>query len=345
MQEPDELDFSKSIFSDEVLAWIAKENLWNIWVPQCFGGLEMSFSEGLNKLRSLAKMDGSLGWTVTLCSGANFFVGNLQKSVADDIFTNPERPVCFGGSGGVFGTAERDGDCYIISGTWKYATGAPYLTHFTLNAKIQENGKDIVQKDGTPMVRSFVLKKNQVEIIPDWETMGLKATATESFKVEKQWVHKKYSFVYNEVHRPHPIFKVHFSIFADLTLWVNYVGMAEHFLEESKKISGSAEPTRQLLAQVEIAGSLLMGFAAQIEKSVAQGDTFSEKFINKVHDEASKSVKLLSQAILGTYPSLGILASTESHVLNQIFRDYFTATQHHIFRKGTTSTRILKDIN
>ncbi|WP_108244515.1 acyl-CoA dehydrogenase family protein [Muricauda brasiliensis] len=345
MQELSEFDFKKPIFSDEVLQWVAEENLWNLWVPKCYGGLEMSLSDGLKKLRSLAKVDGSLGWTATLCSGANFFVGNLPRQVADDIFIDAERPVCFGGSGGVFGTAEKDGDGYVISGTWKYATGAPYLTHFTLNAKIQENGQDVIQNDGTPMIRSFLLHANQVEIIEDWETMGLKATATHSFKVEEQWVHEKYSFVYNKVHQPHPVFKVHFSLFADLTLWVNYLGMAEHFMEEATILGGSTEDIDQLKVYIGKCDALLSDFATEIERSIKQGHTFSEKYINTVHHEASKSVQLLSQCILSTYPSLGILASTENHVLNQVFRDYFTATQHHIFRKGTTMSRILKDLD
>lgn len=345
MQELDTLDFKKPIFSNEVLEWIAKENLWNLWVPKCYGGLEMSLSDGLKKLRSLAKADGSLGWTVTLCSGANFFVGNLPKEVADDVFIHSEQFVCFGGSGGVFGTAEKEGDGYVITGIWKYATGAPYLTHFTLNAKIQENGKDIIQEDGTPMVRSFLLKKNQVEIISDWETMGLKATATDSFKVEGEWIHEKYSFVYNQVHQPHPIFKVHFSLFADLTLWVNYVGMAEHFLQEAKKLNASRQSANQLILTLKRADSLLIKVTEEIEKKIELGHSFTEKFINEVHQEASKSVQLISQGILMTYPSLGILASTEGHVLNQVFRDYFTATQHHIFRKGTTESRIFKDLD
>ncbi len=141
--------FAAENFSAEVLDWIAKENLWNLWVPENYGGLESSFSEGLVKLKNLARLDGSLGWTVTLCSGANFFVGNLIPEAAEGIFKASEKPV-LGGSGGVFGTAEKIGEEYLISGKWRYATGAPYLTHFTLNAKILENGKELTNPDGSP---------------------------------------------------------------------------------------------------------------------------------------------------------------------------------------------------
>jgi len=150
-----ELCFDARIFPEEVLNWIRKENLWNIWVPKNFGGLELSFSIGLSKLRELAKIDGSLGWTVTLCSGANYFIGNLEPKAAKEIFQKSGTTI-LGGSGGVFGTAEKIDDDFKISGTWRYATGAPYLTHFTLNAEIFENGKALFNNDGSPKVRSFV---------------------------------------------------------------------------------------------------------------------------------------------------------------------------------------------
>ncbi len=186
IQELRKDSFNAKIFPSRVLEWIAKENLWNIWVPRSYGGLEMSFSEGLEKLKYLAGIDGSLGWTVTLCSGANFFIGNLKTEVAEEIFLNTEKPVCFGGSGGVFGTAEKTGNHYKISGKWKYATGAPYLTHFTLNAAIWENGTELKNPDGTPLIRSFIIPAGNVTVIEDWNSMGLKATVTHSFEVKEE---------------------------------------------------------------------------------------------------------------------------------------------------------------
>ncbi|MDN6310547.1 MAG: hypothetical protein L0J60_07740 [Psychroflexus sp.] len=40
----------------------------------------------------------------------------------------------------------------------------------------------------------------------------------------------------------------------------------------------------------------------------------------------------MTAAITSIYPYLGVKASRTDQQLNQIFRDYFTATQHHIFR-------------
>ncbi|PKD21484.1 acyl-CoA dehydrogenase [Salegentibacter salinarum] len=326
-----ELCLGIDIFPDEVLSWIVAENLWNIWVPKKYGGLEYTLTEGLSKLQELARIDGSLGWTVTLCSGANFFIGNLEPEVAEQIFKIPKSTI-LGGSGGVFGTAEKIGDNYKISGTWRYATGANYLTHFTLNAEIYENGKALLNEDGSPYIRSFILPKNEVKIIEDWNTMGLKASVTHSFEVKNILVPAGFSFIYNEFYQPQDIFKIPFSFFADLTLWVNYVGMAEHFLEEARSFT-SASILKNLEKCIAVSQDEVSAYSKAIEDEIAAGNKILDPYSEEIHSSASHSVKNLSKNIIEIYPFLGVKASINGHHSNQVFSDYFTATQHHIFTK------------
>ncbi|MGV8813603.1 MAG: acyl-CoA dehydrogenase [Gelidibacter sp.] len=299
-------------------------------MPKNYGGLEASLSDGLQKLKTLALTDGSMGWTITLCSGANYFIGNLNKDVAEEVFMSSERPI-LGGSGGVFGTAEKLEKGYKISGKWRYATGAPYLSHFTLNARIMQDGKELMESDGSPKIRSFVIPKEKVQIISDWNTMGLVATATDSFEVHAE-IDEKYCFQYNHFNLPQPIFKIPFSLFADLTLWVNYLGMAKHFLEEAQTILPK-EALENLTKIVFITNQDIFQFSEEIESVIQKSESFTEAYIQKVHSQATNSVSRISRLIIEVYPKLGIKASRTDHQLNQIFRDYFTATQHHIFLK------------
>ncbi len=324
--------FNAQQFPKEVLDFIERENLWNIWVPKQYGGLEMSLVEGLKTLRLLAEIDGSLGWTVTLCSGANFFIGNLPPKAANEIFGGQASQVCFGGSGGVYGTAEKQGDFYKISGNWHYATGAVYLTHFTLNAKIIEHGKELQNDDGSPMVRSFLLPRNKVKLIKNWNTMGLKASVTHSFEVKEVLVDQKYSFWYNQVQLDYPIFKIPFTAFADLTLLANYIGMAAHFLEEAKAIRPQKE-WGALEEAIEQVDEKMFQSAQEITTAIVDQIICIDTSLQEIHTQAVESVQLITKAIFRTYPFLGIAASRESHPINQVFRDYFTATQHHIFTK------------
>lgn len=322
--------FGIPVFSSQILKWIEKENLWNLWVPKSYGGLEVPFTEGLQKLKTLAYTDGSLGWTVTLCSGANYFIGNLNKEVAEEVFLSSKTPI-LGGSGGVFGIAEKLDSGYKISGKWRYATGAPYLSHFTLNARITVNGKGVRESDGSPKIRSFIIPREKVQVVPDWNTMGLIATATHSFQVNTV-VDEKYSFQYNHFYLPQPIFKIPFSLFADLTLWVNYLGMAEHFLEEAQTILPK-EALSNLTNIVSITNQDIFEFSEEIEGVIQHSKNFTNEYIQKVHCKATDSVRGISRLIIEVYPKLGIKASRSDHYLNQVFRDYFTGTQHHVFLK------------
>lgn len=324
--------FGAEEFSPEVQEWIKDENLWNIWVPKAYGGLELSLTQGLAKLKELARIDASLGWTITLCSGANYFIGNLQQCKSQEIFLDSDSTPCLGGSGGVFGTAEKINDHYKISGKWHYATGAPYLSHFTLNAVIIEDGNKLLNKDGSPIIRSFVIPKAIVRIIEDWNTMGLKATATHSFEVTDQLIHENCSFLYNEYHLPHPIFKIQFSVFADLTLWVNYIGMAEHFLEEALALTQERN-FEELQNSIALANQKISHFAEEIEEGVEKEMNFEDSYVQKIHSDASNSVKSITRNIVAIFPHLGVKASRKDEQINQIFCDYFTATQHHIFTK------------
>lgn len=321
-----------SVFPPEVIAWIEKRNLWNIWVPKSHGGLELSLIEGLKQLKELAQIDGSLGWTTTLCSGANYFVGNLQPEAAQEIFAEEPSHICFGGSGGIFGHAEKIGETYHINGTWRYATGAPYLSHFTLSAKVTENGKQMQNADGTDVIKSFVIPKESVHLIKDWSTMGMVATATHSFEVCDLEVDEKFSFVYDKFYVPQPIFKIPFSVFADFTLWVNYLGIFNHFCEEGHE-SLTKEQQKMLLEIESNTEYLLFKLASQVNYQIENSEPIKEKDKAEIHRLAAESVQKMTAAITSVYPYLGVKASRTDQQLNQIFRDYFTATQHHIFTK------------
>lgn len=322
---------NKESFNQVVLDHIYTQNWLNIWVPKQYNGLGLHFSEGLKVLQSVAKIDGSLGWFVTLCSGANYFSRNLKPDVASSLFSLQK--TCFGGSGMLGGTAEKVGDKYIINGLWHYATGAPYLTHFTLNAKIIEDGKEILDENGEPKFLSFILNKSQVKLISTWKSMGMIATSSHSFEVENKIVHQDYSFIYNQFYSDDLVEKIPFRIFADLTLLVNYLGMAEHFIEKSLEIIHYQKQT-DFEHFVIKSTSKTIEFAKTIENLLANNSPISEEIETEIHSFGIETVEKITQFIIEIYPQLGIKASKINEEINQIFRDYFTATQHRNFRQN-----------
>ena len=314
-----------------IINQIHHERLLQIWVPKVYGGLGLRLNQGLQLLFDWSKIDGSLGWMLTLCSGANFFSRNLKPNIAKELFSNPQ--TCFGGSGMIGGTAEKQTNgTFLINGLWHFATGAPHLSHFTMNAKLTEKRIPLLDESGNELIRSFVISKNQAEIIPNWKSMGMKATRTYSFKVDNVKVTEEYSFIYDEFFTDDALDKIPFRIFADLTLLVNYLGMASHFAEEAIKIRPHLD-LNFFDKKIEDAMVKVIDFANEIERLLNVSETITQEKQSEIHDYSSNLVNGLSQLILQIYIQLGIKASHTDSAVYQVFCDYFTATQHSNFRR------------
>ena len=92
---------------------IYREKWFQLFVPKSKGGLELSLPGILQLEEALAWVDGSLGWTVTLCAGAGWFIGFMDPQLVNDVFTNEK--VCLGGSGKPSGVAKKIKDGYEIT--------------------------------------------------------------------------------------------------------------------------------------------------------------------------------------------------------------------------------------
>jgi hypothetical protein len=302
-----------SVISDKVIQHIHEKGLLKIWVPKKYGGLGYRFEEGLKALFGWAETDGSFGWMLTLCAGANYFSRNIKPEIAQLLFTNSD--ICFGGSGMVGGTAEKQNDnTYIINGLWNFATGAPHLTHFTLNA-----------------TNTFIIPREQAEIIPNWKSMGMKASGTYSFTIENVVVNEDYSFVYDHFFTDDILDSVPFRVFADLTLLVNYLGMASHFIEEARLIRSQIH-FKNFTESIEKHLEKVLNIARNIENILADNKEISADQQNEIHTYGTELTSQLSHQILTVYTQLGIRATATDSVIYQIFCDYFTAVMHSNFR-------------
>src|SRR5688572_19738660 len=216
---------------------IVYDHQWlNMYVPKTYGGLQLTLPEILRIEEGLAWADGSTSWVVTLCSGAAWFVGFLEPDLAYKIFL--EKNVCFAGSGAVMGTATQRNGNYIINGYWKYATGSPMATVFTINCQVIENGSPLHDETGAPMVRSFILKKDEVQIHRTWNAMGMIATGSHAFEIRDLVVPSNRAF---NIHprfavEKDTIFQYPFLQLAETTLAVNISGMAIRFLDLCQQI-------------------------------------------------------------------------------------------------------------
>ncbi|HLT42660.1 MAG TPA: acyl-CoA dehydrogenase family protein [Sphingobacteriaceae bacterium] len=322
---------------------IIYENKWfHLLVPEQYGGMEMDLPSFALFMEELAIVDGSFAWNVNLGAGANMFAGYMSNNVAETIFRDPK--ACIAGSGAASGTATKAGDHYIIQGYWKYASGSAHANFFSLNAKIlNEEGED------TGIFSSFIVPVHDVQNLNTWKTTGLRATASNDFKVESKKVPLGYSF---DLQKPSPtnngvLYRFPFQILAEINMLVMSTGLAKRFLELAKEI---AEQKKKIKGgEVELVENWsyknswekhegefiqdrdkVFSSLSNLWNKANQRDSISTEeqvsFTHEVLRCAESSRKLVDVL----YPFMGMHTVFESSEINRVWRDFKVASQHYL---------------
>ncbi len=314
---------------------------FRMFVPRECGGLQLPLPEALLLEESLAAVDGSLGWTVTLCSGAGLFAGFVQAGLRDLMFRDPR--LCIGGSGAPSGTAERVAAGWRVSGHWHFATGTPHLTAFSTNCRIMENGRPITDAEGNEQIRSFLFLPEEVSPRDDWNVMGLRATASRSFRIDDLVVPENRSFLI----RPEaatladPVYRYPFLQFAELTLAANFGGMGLAFLDcfgQSLDAHGGTGARKHLRAEalhaaagdLELLRSKFHGAAAASWTAMNESQGIPGAMLQELSAASRGLAAGVRHMVTELYPYAGLVAADPRTRINRIWRDLFTATQHSL---------------
>lgn len=322
----------------EQLDIIYSQKWFKMYVPKHLGGLELNLLEAVRLQEALACLDGSLAWTVTLCSGAVYFVGFIDTHLHQEWFSGAE--ICWGGSGMSSGTASRRDDGFLIRGQWKYATGSPHNTVFTANCQLlDETENPLLDTEGLPEFRSFFFRKDEVKVLEDWDTMGLRSTASNSFLVQNLKVSADRMFSIDPDARTlhASVFRYPFMVFAQFTLGINYLGMMISYFDELHKIlmnKAAVIPQDLILAREFMATSKDMFYEnlVQTEEKIQCNATLSAHEQERIGKMAGDLVKNGLMHVTKCFPLAGMLGAQPHSRLNRIWRNLFTATQHSIFR-------------
>jgi len=314
--------------------------------PRLCGGAELPLPEVVRLEEAVAAVDGSMGWVLTLCAGAGWFAGFLTPELARGIIGSPR--VCLAGSGAPTGYADQEGDGYRITGRWDYASGAPMATHFTLNAILRKDGLPLLDEQGAPRIRAFLVPAAQVRIEPSWRSIGMRASASHSYRIEGQWLSRDYGFTISPeaATADGPLYRFPFYSLAYVTLAANLAGMSSHFMQLAQPCMSRRRHAAKGLPLMEVpeVAALLrekedafaaarMRFYEVLDRSwstVAAGGALSDGEMLAIQTSSLALVAVSRAAVDELYPYCGLYAASEDSAINRVWRDFHTATQHSL---------------
>lgn len=328
------------------LAIIYDRKWFKMFVPVAHGGLGWSLPEVLRAEESLSWADGSVGWVVTLCSGAGWFSGFLQSPLLKELLSGDH--ACFAGSGAATGVANVTPDGFEITGHWKYASGSLHATIFTANCCIHNRGVPQINPDGSPSVAAFWFHREEVALHPHWKSMGMIATGSHSFSVSTLYVPVNRRFAIDNQYAllEDPVYQYPFVQLAETTLSVNVSGMAVAFLDlceplllarmkkAGEKYAGP--DLRALFASARESLEMLRAeFYDAVERSwerCARGEALPQRVLNQVTRTSYALAHGALQAVDELYPYCGLTAADPRTEINRVWRNIHTASQHALFR-------------
>jgi alkylation response protein AidB-like acyl-CoA dehydrogenase len=322
----------------EQLAIIFRNNWLRMFVPIDLGGLGLTLPESLRIEEGLAWADGSAAWVVTLCSGAAWFVGFLHPEVSAVIFRDDH--VCLAGSGAVTGVAEITDSAYVIQGRWKYASGSLHATAFTMNCQVTKNGQPVLRADGSSEIASFILNKNDVTIQRTWKSMGMIATGSHSFEVNRVLVPKDRCFIISPDRAVLTsfIYRYPFLQLAETTLAVNLSGMAMRFIElaGSRLAETASSEVAMSRTSLDECRSRFFEVADRSWQRLEARGSVPKELLSEVSNVSHQLVHHARESINLLYPLCGLSAAATDQEINRVWRNFHTAGQHALFNQLTT---------
>ncbi len=318
------------------LSVIYAQKWFRMFVPESLNGSALSLPRALQSQEAIAWADGSVGWTVTLCAGAGWFIGFMNRELAQTVFN--DAAVCLAGSGKATGTAKKINGGYLVSGNWPYATGAAHATAFTANCIIEENGAVMKNKDGSSLAQSFLFLRNEVTIHRNWNTIGMRATGSNAFAVNEITIPENRIFEINSngLRLQDPIYQYPFTAFAELTLAVNSSGMAIRFFDLCDGIF-KALNDQNLQAKLAAAIVQLNECRKQFYEITAisweqclHKQVFSAGLISSIRSFSQQLAATALRLVDALYPHCGMHAANPETEINRVWRNLHTASQHSL---------------
>ncbi len=161
---------------------LADTGVYRMLQPRAIGGLECAPAVALRALELAAEADASTGWCAMIGATSGIYAAYLPPALAVEIHGHGTEVL----TGGVFapmGQAVVDGDDYVVTGHWRWASGSRNCQWLSGGCTVVENGTLRKLANGTPEIRAMLFPASEAELVDTWHTMGLCGTGSVDMKV------------------------------------------------------------------------------------------------------------------------------------------------------------------
>jgi alkylation response protein AidB-like acyl-CoA dehydrogenase len=256
----------------------------------------------------------------------------LGEEAVEELFGGERLPV-IAGQGTRPGIAVPQDGGYLLSGSWSFASGIKHGTHIHTLAVIQ----------GTDEPRIFVLPLDKVQLIDNWDVMGLRATGSIDYTIESAFVPEAYTHmsVTETPLRGGSVYRIGIIGFAGICHSGWACGIGRRLLDEIAGLvkerggasgpQGSSPSFQEQYAQAEAryrsARALVYETWQDVKDTLDRGEGLSVRQHTLIRLGLANSTWAAHDVALFAYKAAGT-AGLRSGTVQRLFRDMHAGTQH-----------------
>ena len=163
---------------DSTLRDYIDAGFWRTVQPRRFGGYEFDLDTFLRITMELSRGCPSSGWVFGLTAAHNLIVGSFEELGQIELFGDGDFRCPLSA---LPAPAERVDGGYRVSGWWDYSSGCDAATHFI-------GGAIVTEPSGEIDTRWVCFRRDQYEIIDNWDTLGMRGTGSRRVVVQDLFV-------------------------------------------------------------------------------------------------------------------------------------------------------------
>ena len=161
--------------------------LFRLTLPQRDNGFELPVPALAQVAEIIAGADASAGWCLGQAFGCAMSAAFMDETPAKEVFGSREAVLAWGA--GVQGRMDATDGGYLVSGTWRFASGSHHATWLGGHSKVfEKDGSPREGASGRQADRTALFPRDQADMADDWHVMGLRGTRSEGYTVENLFV-------------------------------------------------------------------------------------------------------------------------------------------------------------
>lgn len=332
---------------DALVEKFRASGLFGLVMPTNLGGSGLGFADLVRVTAEIGRSSGSAAWIFGVLAGHSWLINLFPEAAQREIMGDPTTLL-----GTVFrmgGNVVPEGDGYrLTGGNGRFCSGIDYATWVII-------GNAVKLPDGRMEPRFFVVPKSDIEVIDDWQVMGMRGTGSRSIRIANAYIPAERSCSLADMlagttpgARVHEgaIFRMPFSSLAPFSIVGAPLGMAKGLVDAfaadlGQKLADAdalevAEQSATLAriaecgARVDAALALVLSDAEMIDRA-KQPQDISPLQLQQIPRNWAFAVQTARHAANSIFEVSGGSAAYDGHQMQRLFRDLNVAAQHFAF--------------